>query len=410
MRITFRAKLRSLVTSSLAPCVSTLLLAGGPGFAQEYAVPNEGSPYRNFAEVQSNHILHLPTGLEVTADQMIDTVAGSRVIYIGETHDNLEAHRVQLEIIQKLLARRPGKIAIGMEMFRKSAQEELDLWHAGQFSDEKFKKIFRENWGGSYKLYQSIFDYIKFNHLPLIGLKSSVETETRLKKDYTQLNFPAMDANDIYHKAYADAIFGGGKDKHGHDANILYKMLVLWEESMAETVADFLRDPARKNWTLVVLAGGFHIQYGYGIPKRAFRRIPHAYSIILPVVGKVPADLKDREMEIQPVSIPLYAADFGWKVEYKVPPKNRIRLGVRIKEDGDKGVMVVSVADGSVAEQMHIVKGDILLSLDGEKISGVEDLVYRLQAKTFGDQVFIKVLRGKGETLLRGTIQEAKTD
>ena len=408
MKIPYRIKLRGVVTASLSIVVLALQLAAGQSFAEEYAVPNEGSPYRNFSDVQTNQILHLPTGLVVTAGQMIDTVADSRVIYIGETHDNLEAHRVQLETIQRLLERRPGKIAVGMEMLRKSSQGELNLWHKGQLSDEKFKKVFRKNWGGGYKYYQPIFDFIKSNRLPLIGLKSSRETESRLKKGYTQINFPEMDVSDIYHKAYADAIFGGDKNKHGHGENSLYKMLVLWEESMAETVADFLKDPERKDWTLVVLAGGFHVQYGYGIPKRAFRRIPHAYSIILPMVTEVPEELKDREMEIKPVSVPLYAADFGWKVDYKVLPKNRIRLGIRIEENNDKGVMALSVTAGSVAEQMNILKGDILLSLDGEEISGIEDLVDRLQTKNFGDPVAIMVLRDKGEVALRGIINKPK--
>ena len=187
-------------------------------------------------------------------------------------------------------------------------------------------------------------------------------------------------------------------------------MLVLWDESMAETVAEFLKNPEHNDWTLVVLAGGFHVQYGYGIPKRAFRRIPHAYSIILPVITEVPSELKDREMEINPVSIPLIAADFGWKVEYKVLPKNRIRLGIHIQEKNGKGVMVTSVAAGSVAEKMHILKGDVLLSLDKENISSIADLVNRLQTKNFGDSVSIRVLRGDSELDLSGTIQMAESN
>ena len=128
------------------------------------------------------------------------------------------------------------------------------------------------------------------------------------------------------------------------------------------------------------------------------------------LIAEVPAELKDREMEIKPVSIPLYAADFGWKVGYKVLPKNRVRLGVRINEKNEKGVMVVSVTAGSVAEQMKIFKGDVLLSMDGEKISGIEDLVNRLQSKRFGDPVSIRVLRDNGETVLRGTIRKPRSN
>jgi uncharacterized iron-regulated protein len=375
--------------------------------AEKYSVPNEGSPYKSVEKIQYNEIIHLPTGLIVDLDQMTDTIVNSRVVYIGETHDNIEAHRVQLEVIKKLFERRKGKIAVGMEMFRKSSQTELDLWYNGKLSDEKFKKVFRKNWGGGYKLYQPIFDFLKSNHIQLIGLKSSRQTEARLKKGFTQINFPEMDENDIYHKAYADAIFGGNDNKHGHGNNMLYKMLVLWDESMAETVADFLKDPQQSDLTLIVLAGGFHVQYGYGIPKRAFRRVPHAYSTILPFVSSVPSELKDREMKIKPVSIPLVAADFGWKVDYEVLPKVKIRLGVSIEEVAG-GVKVKSVLPGSVAEKMNIRKGDLLISLGGENISGVEDLIGRLQTKNFGDPVSIKVSRGKVEIQLQGIIKNSE--
>lgn len=376
----------------------------------ERSLPNEGSPYHNFSGIGENQIVHIPTGIAVTRDQMIDTVAGSRVIYVGEAHDNLEAHRIQLEVIENIYKRFPGKVALGMEMFRQSAQSELDLWHDGKLSNEKFTKVFRQNWGEGYKLYQPIFNYAKANGLPLIGLKSSTETENRLRKGYTQVNFPELDENDIYHRKYAEAIFGGGQKNHDHNSGAMYKMLTLWDESMAETVATFLKNPEYRDWKLIVLAGGFHVQYGYGIPKRSFRRVPHSYSIIIPVVKEMPSELLDREMKIEPVSIPLYAADFGWKISYKVLPKNRIRLGIHIKDETEKGVRVVSVAKGSLAEKMQLNDNDLLLSLDEEEISGVDDLVDRLQTKHFGDQVEIRVLRDGREMNLSGIIGKPDID
>ena len=60
--------------------------------AEEFAVPHFGSPYLDLHQLELGQILHIPTGIKVTQDQMIEAVSGSRVIYIGETHDNLEAH------------------------------------------------------------------------------------------------------------------------------------------------------------------------------------------------------------------------------------------------------------------------------------------------------------------------------
>ena len=117
------------------------------GAEEEYAVPNLGSPYKSLSELKENEILHLPTGLTVSVEQMIDTVSGSRVIYVGETHDNIEAHRVQLEIIRRLQEKYPGQVSVGMEMFRRSAQDDLDRWHTGNLTIKQFRKLFRKNWG-----------------------------------------------------------------------------------------------------------------------------------------------------------------------------------------------------------------------------------------------------------------------
>lgn len=46
---------------------------------------------------------------------------------------------------------------------------------------------------------------------------------------------------------------------------------VLWDETMAERIAQFLQ--ANPNYQVVVLAGQGHIVYGYGIPSRVARRM-----------------------------------------------------------------------------------------------------------------------------------------
>jgi len=361
--------------------------------AEEYAVPNSGSPYTNLHELGIDQILHIPTGIQVTKDQMIEIISGSRVIYIGETHDNLEAHRAQLEVIERLAKKYPGKITVGMEMFRQPAQPDLARWHNGDLQPDEFKTLFYKNWGPGYKLYKPIFDFVKEYSIPLIALKSSRETEARFRKEGADSHpgsFPDIDKSDVHHKTFSMSIFGG----HGDALKKPYQMLLLWEETMAQTVAKFLKNNADRK--LVVLAGGFHVQYGFGIPKRAFRRIPHAYSIILPTVTELSAELKDREMDVKHVSIPLYAGDFAWRVEYKVLPGNKVKLGIQLKES-ESEVSVLFVGENSNAEKAGILKGDVLLELSGEKILGADDLVTRLQTFNVGDHAAIRLRRDREE-------------
>tara|TARA_A100001037_G_C15081169_1_gene604325 strand:- start:140 stop:1270 length:1131 start_codon:yes stop_codon:yes gene_type:complete len=364
------------------------------GQTEEFAVPNSGSPYLNLGDLKTGQILHLPTGLTVTFDQMLDSISASHVIYIGETHDNIEAHKVQLEIIKKLSAQYP--VAIGLEMFRRSAQEKLDQWNLGQLSIREFKNLFHENWGPGYRLYQPIFDFARTNNLPLIGLKSSRDVEDSFRSGDPAPNgtfYPELDEKDPYHRAFSMAAFGGhrGTEKALEKP---YRMMLLWEETMAKTVSQFLINPKFKKTKLVVLSGGFHVQYGFGIPKRAYRRVPHAYSIIQPTVTHIPKELKNREMEFEKVSIPLFAADYAWKVDYKVP--DNVRLGVRLAKK-NAGVVIMEVMQNTNAERAGILKGDVLLSMDGEKISHVEEILEQLQTKKFEDSSTFQIQRNGKE-------------
>ena len=372
---------------------------------EEYAVPHSGSPYLPLDDLQNNEILHLPTGLKVSFDQMQNVISSSRVIYIGETHDNTEAHRVQLEIIGDLTRRFPEKISVGMEMFRRSAQQDLDRWSKGELSLDHFKKLFRKNWGNGYPLYKPIFDFINKNHIPLIGLKPSKKTENLFRNNEQpsdQNNLPQIDFDDRYHRPFSMSVFGG------HQAmEKPYRMLLLWEETMAQTVADFLMDPSNINSKLVVLAGGFHVQYGFGIPKRAFRRVPHSYSIILPTVTELPPELEDREMDVQHVSIPLYSGDYAWKLQYKVLPDNKVKLGVTL-ENSENAVRIKSVSANSNAERAGLKKDDILLAINGIELVDIEDLTNRLRNLGFDDQVKFIIKRGSEEIAVEIQFRETK--
>jgi uncharacterized iron-regulated protein len=383
-----------------------ILLFYRDGYSEEFAVPYGGSPYKNLADLDAGQILHLPTGLVVNRKQMLDSIAASRVIYIGETHDNIEAHKVQLQVIQFLAKKYP--VAIGLEMFRRSGQKKLNLFNQGQLSDQEFRHLFLSNWGSGFELYKPIFEFARSKNLPLIGLKSSRKVENHFRSGDSAPGdtlYPEIDETDPYHRAFSMSIFGG------HIAKALekpYRMLLLWEETMAQTVAEFLRDPVNKDKKLVVLAGGFHVQYGFGIPKRAFRRVPHSYSIILPNITKVPENLKDREMEVKKVFIPLYAADYVWQVEYRLSGQNKVKLGVRLAQEKDSGVRIKAVDKLSNAETAGMKPGDLLVTIDGKALLSVDDVLELLSHKNFDDRSTFQLQRDNQTLTVEVVFKQSK--
>ena len=58
------------------------------------------SPYRDLESLKRGEILHVSTGISVSKAQLLDIIKAYKIIYVGETHDNIYDHEVELEIIK----------------------------------------------------------------------------------------------------------------------------------------------------------------------------------------------------------------------------------------------------------------------------------------------------------------------
>ena len=145
------------------------------------------------------------------------------------------------------------------------------------------------------------------------------------------------------------------------------------------------------------MAGGNHVRHGFGIPRRVFRRLPVAYSIVLPVEVSIPEDKKDRLMDVSIPEIPLIPADFFWVVTYEDLKARKVRLGLMFEEAGGN-LTVTKVLEGSISAKAGIQPGDILVSLDGEGLQESFDLLYLLSQKRPGDTGRL-IVRREGKSL-----------
>ena len=66
-------------------------------------------------------------------------------------------------------------------------------------------------------------------------------------------------------------------------------------------------------------------------------------------------------MEVEKVSIPLFAADYAWMVEYKV--SDNVRLGVKLAQKNE-GVIIAKVIQNTNAESPEQVVPAIVKSLE----------------------------------------------
>jgi len=351
------------------------------------------NPYGALEGATEGEIFHVPTGIRVTKAQLLDMIGGSRIIYVGETHDNVRAHEVQLEIIRGLAERFPGQVAVGMEMFQKPHQEVLDRWSGDELSERKFLRESQwfTNWRIDYSYYKAILEYIRDGHIPLLALNASAEL-VRLVRNHGvnglseewQNQLPHMDLSDHHHRRLVEAFYKGHPPTSAKSFETFYQVHVLWDEMMAETVAHYLATEEGRNKKVVVLAGGNHVRYGFGIPRRVFRRMPVAYSIVLPMEVSIPEDKKNRLMDVKLPEVPLVPADFFWMVAYEDLKGEKLRLGL-IFEEAEGNLTVTKVLEGSLAAKAGIQPGDILVSLDAEGLQESFDLFYLLNQKRPGD-------------------------
>ena len=381
----------------------TIILLSGCAAKEAKKLPVE-SPYYSLRSLKEGSILHVPTGTLMTKEQFFTYISQSRVVYVGENHDNLDHHQAQFDIIRALEEKYPGKVAVGMEMFRKPSQSMLDNIVSGDLDEKAFFKEYTKNWGFDYDYYKDILDYIREKRMPLIALNASRKQMMALRhKGTTQESseetesLPEMDKGDPYHKAVIEAIFGDVSHGKGVFAGF-YDMQLLWEETMAETISDYLKSKDGEDKIMVVLAGGGHIEYGYGIPRRLFRRLPEPYSTVVLTAPKISKDEKlahkkgIKLLSVKLPDVPLYLADFVWATDYNRLENKRPKLGVQIV-DTDGGVQVAHIGQGSVAEKYGIKTGDIIESFDGEPVKEMYDLIYLVRLKEFGQEGTVTILR-----------------
>ncbi|MEW6086792.1 MAG: ChaN family lipoprotein [bacterium] len=353
--------------------------------------------------LKAGDIIHIQTGFVISVENMIDIIKDSRIIYIGETHDNIEAHHVQLEVIKKLHELYPDNLSVGVEMFPKSYQKILDKWSMGELTEKEFirQTNWYSTWGINYKYYADIFNFIKEKKLPLIGLNVPREILKDMKisgiditREKYREDIPDIDMNDPYYISYMKSYFSGhGSTGRGLDTFI--QIQAMWDEIMAKTLVDFL---TRNNgMKIVVLAGGNHVKYGFGIPRRAFRKMPLPYKIIIPREVSIPEDKKDKLMDVDLPDLNIPAADFFWMVNYTDLDKEKIRLGI-MTDDTQGKIVVKSILPESLAEKSGILAGDIVSMYNDEDLTEVSDLIYLLDKEKPGNHAVLEILRG-GETL-----------
>ncbi len=316
-------------------------------------------------------------------EEIIPALAKKRVVFVGETHDNYAHHLSQLEIIKGLHQVYPD-LAIGMEMFQQPFQAHLDSFIAGEISEQQFLRTSEwfDRWSFDYRLYRPILDYAREHKIPVMALNASKELKNRVSEvgiaglnEQERAQVPAdVDRSDEKYTARLRKIFHHHPGSNKRNFERFLDVQLLWDESMAERAAAYLKEhPSKK---LVVLAGSGHLMYGSGIPQRVSRRMDVETAIVLP------AD----NLKLKPG-----IADFLIFPETATLPKPGL-MGVLLGA-ADEGVLIAGMVPDSAAAKAGLKKGDIIQQLNGSAVKQPSDIKIELFEKKPGESIQLTVLR-----------------
>ncbi len=330
-------------------------------------------------------IINLPVvKLEQTSPlaQTMQEIHDARVILVGESHTRWDHHLVQLEVL-KLLYQKSAKLAIGVEWFQQPYQKHLDVYLAGEISEQEMLYLtgYFDRWRYDYRLYRPIIQYAREHKIPVVALNASRELTHALSKSGFD-DLPAelkdqlpetYDWSDKEYEKRLRSIFDEHPDYPGEFEDFLRGQLT-WDESMAESAAQYLlKNPESR---LLILAGSGHIAYGSGIPNRIKRRIDvKQYSIL------VSEDFLPIDENI---------ADFlVLSAEQSLEPFGLI--GAYLKTEG-KLLLVKGFSDNSAVKDAGVVEGAVIIGVENETVESFADFKLAIMDKKRGDSIELHYL------------------
>ena len=229
-------------------------------------------------------VVAAPSGAVIDWDQFAGDLLASRVIAVGEKHDEASHHFVQAKVLAAVAERDP-KLVVGLEMVSQDQQGFLDDFRSGKTSEADFSTWWKKTWGFDYSIYKPIFDAAHAKNLRIVGLNAPIElVKAVAKKGLSGLTpeqraaLPSSieESSDVRYQNFVKDSLSG----HGLPPESVARMIqaqAVWNETMGAKTAE-LAAASR----VLVIAGQGHMLWRAGIPESAARRGAGSAAVVLP--------------------------------------------------------------------------------------------------------------------------------
>ena len=364
-----RAHLAHSSIAALCPICAALLLMAACSTAGGLIQPPSAPP--GPVELHVGAVVETATGNVIGMDELIGKLSNVSVVYVGEMHTSAEAHKIQLAVLQKLS--QGGRcVELAMEMFPTTVQPVLDRYVRGEMPQEDFLKDvgWEDVWGFPYSLYRDLIDWQKQNRMPIICLNAPNKVVRKIGHNGLGSLTPD-ERSQVAGEFHLDDPANRGRIRKEYtvhekdkikDFQSFFEAQLAWEETMAQTLAERLKQTGGE-CKIVVAIGEGHISDRLGVPYLARLRKPHEYRTIAPVPIDYPSGTLDPNL-----------ADYV-VITDKSAPLHRARLGVTVQPAASgSGVEILSILPNTPAAAANLRKGDIILSVNGSPVKSVEEV------------------------------------
>ena len=238
-------------------------------------------------------------------EMMLADLARADVVFVGEQHDDVNTHRLELAILEGL-ARRREKVVVSLEMFERDAREPLEHFLLGHMAEDEFLKVSRP-WPRYRTDYKPLVDFAMAKKWGVVAANVPRPIASEVSKGGLQV----LDAktgddralfarelkcptDDDYFKRFGEAMGGHPGDEtktvaeRRDTTEKFYLAQCVKDETMAESIADAYNAAAASAPRPVVVHfnGAFHSDFTAGTASRVIRRLPGkrvAVVSVLPV-------------------------------------------------------------------------------------------------------------------------------
>lgn len=231
-------------------------------------------------------IVRTADGSEIDLAGLVAELAQCDVVVLGEIHDNDAGHALQHDVVRALVD--AGRdVAVSMEMFERDVQGALDDYLAGRITEAAFLAGSRP-WKNYQQHYRPVVELARERGLPVLAanvpsaVARQVATSGEIPADHPawRARSSAAPEDDYWRRFQATMAGHMGNDSAGA-LRRFYASQCLKDDTMAETVADWLDCHNHRPAVVVHLCGHFHSDFGDGTVARLRARRPLARIAVL---------------------------------------------------------------------------------------------------------------------------------